>query len=349
MIDRPRQSMGGCLPSAAQPRSPRFCRHNPQSQAAFQGSINISLLCTTILRHWREPFLFNTRQVSMFPRCCCRVLREEPRRRLAQCLPLNHSEAIFSSTLILASGSFSEPATHLMKDGKGLGATLGPNSDLPHRCREGCNFSFTDAWGVVVRHISINVLLNIHDAVFWDVGGDFLRFRKRADPLVSFFFFKKTSIVCWRNRHSSGKSPVAYSIVRMSRPRNKHLLCPAPAKETMASRCSCRSPVGPGALMGANMTCGSDATPVLLRPCSLKTPALYLTPPQATCVASAHSAVVGMSASARAPPDQGCSPVSPTVSRAKSQAFSRAVRPSAAASHVFVKRTRVLLPQETEQ
>ena len=51
-------------------------------------------------------------------------------------------------------------------------------------------------------------------------------------------------------------------------PRNSRLLCLAPAKEMIASRCSCRSPVGPGALMGASLTCGTHAIPVLLRPCS---------------------------------------------------------------------------------
>ena len=51
----------------------------------------------------------------------------------------------FSSTLILASGPMSEPVIHsswrsdLTKNGQGLSA----NSDLPHRSREGCNFSFT--------------------------------------------------------------------------------------------------------------------------------------------------------------------------------------------------------------
>ena len=40
------------------------------------GCVNVSLLCTTILRHWREPFLFNMGHVSMFPRCCCCVLWE---------------------------------------------------------------------------------------------------------------------------------------------------------------------------------------------------------------------------------------------------------------------------------
>ena len=36
----------------------------------------------------REPFLFNKGQVPTFPRCCCRVLWEEPRRSLAHRLPL---------------------------------------------------------------------------------------------------------------------------------------------------------------------------------------------------------------------------------------------------------------------
>ena len=103
-----------------------------------------------------------------------------------------------------------------------------------------------------------------------------------------------------RKRHSYGKSPVSHIIVRMSRPRNKRLW-PAPAKETMTPTCSCRSPVGPKTLMGASLTCGIDATPVLLRPCSLIAPraALYLPPLQSIRAASALSAVVGVSASAR--------------------------------------------------
>ena len=106
---------------------------------------------------------------------------------------------------------------------------------------------------------------------------------KRTDPLVvivgSFSFFKNMSCVLRRNRQSSGKSPIAHLVLRVSRPRNRHLLCPTPATVTTASRCSCRSPVGPGAVMGAKLTYGSDAVPVLLRPCcSLTAPraALYL-------------------------------------------------------------------------
>ena len=80
---------------------------------------------------------------------------------------------------------------------KGLSATVGSNSALPHRCREGCNFSFTerlksprDALPQELAHLDgpnflgIKLLLVIHDAVFWDVGGDFLSFRQRTDPLL---------------------------------------------------------------------------------------------------------------------------------------------------------------------
>ena len=84
-----------------------------------------------------------------------------------------------------------------MKDGENLSAALGTDSDLPHRIREGCNFSFAEP-KVVPRRIfartppfewaelfwRINLLLITQDAVFCDVGGNFLRFRQRADPLV---------------------------------------------------------------------------------------------------------------------------------------------------------------------
>ena len=135
-------------------------------------------------------------------------------------------------------------------------------------------------------------LLVICDTFFRNVCSDFLRFRQRSNPLVVieklrggfFSFFENMSCVLLRNRHSSGKSPIAHFIVRMSSPRNRRLLSPAPAKEMTASRCSCRSPVGPSELMGASLTCGSDAMPVLLRPCSLiaSCAALYLPFPHVT-------------------------------------------------------------------
>ena len=86
--------------------------------------------------------------------------------------------------------------------------------------------------------MGVNVLLVVRDAVFWDVGRDFLRIRQRAHPLVvvgllrgRVFFYLQEHVLS-RKRHSAGKSPVARLIVRMSRPPNKRLLWPAPAKET---------------------------------------------------------------------------------------------------------------------
>ena len=50
--------------------------------------------------------------VPMFPSHRCSVLGKTTGRCFTHCLPLNHSEAVFSSTLILASGSVSDPAAH---------------------------------------------------------------------------------------------------------------------------------------------------------------------------------------------------------------------------------------------
>ena len=104
----------------------------------------------------------------------------------------------------------------------------------------------------------------------------------------SFSFFRNISCV-----HSSGRSPMAHLIVRMSRLRNRRLLWPVPANETVASRCSCRSPVGPGVLFGDILTWGNEAMPVLLRPCSLIALRACLSLHQAIRAASAHSELEG--------------------------------------------------------
>ena len=89
-----------------------------------------------------------------------------------------------------------------MEDGQG--AAWSGHSDLPHRCREGCNFSLTecqqsprDVFLQELSHLNgsnfffgVNLLLIIHDAVFWDVVGDFLRFRQRAISLVVVELFR---------------------------------------------------------------------------------------------------------------------------------------------------------------
>ena len=114
------------------------------------------------------------------------------------------------------------------------------------------------------------------------------------------------SCVLRRNRHSAGRSPIAHLIVRMSSARNRRLLCSAPAKERTASRCSCRSPVGPGALIGASLTCGSDAIPVLLRSCSLIPPRAALYPCNTRSLSALRTG--GVSTEAKAPWDRGCGP-----------------------------------------
>ena len=169
-----------------------------------------------------------------------------------------------------------------MKDGKSLGATFGTHSNLPHQSRQGCNFSLTEGeksprdilpkelpdlngpnflgstsccscvtlssgTSVVISCASVSERIHSSSSNCFEVG--------------SFSVFENMSCVSRRKRHSSGKPPVARLIVRMSSHRNQRLLCPEPAKGTMASNYSCRSPVGPGTLTGANFTCGSDAIP----------------------------------------------------------------------------------------
>ena len=105
----------------------------------------------------------------------------------------------------------------LTKDGHGLGAAWGANSDLPHRSHQGCNFSLTehqksprDLFPQELSNLNgpnfcgVDLLLLIRDDVFQDLSGDFFRFRQRTDPLVViellrgrvFLFLPKTSTVC---------------------------------------------------------------------------------------------------------------------------------------------------------
>ena len=85
----------------------------------------------------------------MIPSRRCSVLEKKTGRCCARCSPFDHSEAIlvvdFDSCKRFcqrARSPFVED--ELMKGGKGFSATLGSNSALPHRRREGCNFSFAE-------------------------------------------------------------------------------------------------------------------------------------------------------------------------------------------------------------
>ena len=68
---------------------------------------------------------------------------------------------------------------------KGLNATWSTHSDLPHRSRQGCNFSLTECQESPQDVFSAReLLLLMRDAVFWGVSSDFLRFRQSTDPLA---------------------------------------------------------------------------------------------------------------------------------------------------------------------
>ena len=168
---------------------------------------------------------------------------------LPRALPSTQSfQSNFSRRLCLSSTrrtgageKWQEPRRHLT------------NSDLPHRCREGCNFSFAErqksSREVFSQELSrlsgpnffgINLLLILHDAVFWDVRGKF-----PALPSTSGSTGRQRTVSSFLQKHQlrvEQQSALFWqvsrpcSIVRMSSPR---LLWRVPAKETMASRCSC--------------------------------------------------------------------------------------------------------------
>ena len=70
--------------------------------------------------------------------------------------------------------------------------------------------------------------------------------------------------------------------------------------------------------MGASLTCGSDANPALLRPCSLIAlrAALYLPPLPGNTRCLVTFSIGGMSSEARASRNQVCGPFLSTVCRA---------------------------------
>ena len=129
----------------------------------------------------------------------------------------------------------------------------------------------------------VDSLLVMHGTVFPEMSCFF----QRSDPLIVIELLPFQEHELRVEEESTFFWKIVQLIVRISRPRNRRHLCPAPAKEMMVSRCSSSSPVGHGALMSVILTCGSDSIPVLLRA------ALYFPPLQATRAASATSALVG--------------------------------------------------------
>ena len=102
--------------------------------------------------------------------------------------------------------------------------------------------------------------------------------------------------------------------MRMSRPRKQTPSVPSTSKGDDCVQMFLPLTCGAGRTrMGASLTCGSDATPVLLRPCSLIAlrAALYLPPLHATRAASPLSALVGRVPKPTLLGIKGCGPILP--------------------------------------
>ena len=140
-----------------------------------------------------------------------------------------------------------------MKDGQGLSATLGTNSDLPHRCREGCNFSVTECSKVAARRISARTVPPGWAELSWGqrladhtmtlssgtVSRDFLRFRQRAYPLVIVELLRSRVLLLLQEHQlrieqeaallrQVARRPLDCQNVKL--PRSRRLLCPAPSE-----------------------------------------------------------------------------------------------------------------------
>ena len=152
-------------------------------------------------------------------------------------------------------------------------ASSPPWEPTPHCCCEGRDFSLTERKESAGDIFSQKLFPSEWDGPFWlhfDRAWCALlgclqrspallreiestRHRQNIFVVGSLSFFRNTSCVLGKNRHSSGRSPVAHVTVRMSRILESRLFRPGPAKAMTACRCSCLSPVCPRALMGANV------------------------------------------------------------------------------------------------
>ena len=192
-----------------------------------------------------------------------------------------------------------------------------------------CNFSLTacqesprDVFPQELSHMNgpnflgVNFLLVTRDGVFWNVSGDFLRFRQRANPLVIvellrgrvFVFLEKQQL------RIEQEATLFWQVSRgpLDCEKRQDPGTSASSGQTVASRCSRRSPAGPGELNGDSLTWGSEA---ILAPSSRSAPVCIALPPGK----SGHLGAVrtgGMSSDARTPRDEGCSPVPAAVRRA---------------------------------
>ena len=128
----------------------------------------------------------------------------------------------------------------------------------PHHSRQAGILSFgwhAPSWGpplqqllqFLVQHVLTSVSgTSTGDSSASDIKRIHSSFSKTFVISCSFF----TNITCVsRKWQCSVRSPVAHRTVSVPSALDVRLLCLAPAKATLASRCSSRSPVGPGALL----------------------------------------------------------------------------------------------------
>ena len=97
--------------------------------------------------------------------------------------------------------------------------------------------------------LAVDLLLLVRDTVFWDVSGDFLRFRQRTDPLVE--LLRGRILLFLQKDQLCGEQEAALFRQVSCRPLDcENVELP----KWVSSGRSCHSPVGPGALMGDSLT-----------------------------------------------------------------------------------------------
>ena len=192
---------------------------------------------------------------------CCRVFGEKGACRVSHSAPLNHSKTFcsvnFDSVLVTC------PEIPVVHSSKMSWWTIARASVLPWEPTPSCRiasvkarFVLHRALAVAWRHVRRNIWMG---RTFWGP----LQFGRAWCALLGCLRWLSalpSEIESTRHRRTVVMGSTKLRIeqehltVRMSRMPKSRLRWPAPAKAMMASSCSCRSPVGPGALVGASLT-----------------------------------------------------------------------------------------------
>ena len=150
-----------------------------------------------------------------------------------------------------------------------------PSARSPHRYKNPPKFlpsqwdelfcGSTHSWSYVTLSSGMSAVIScasVHDRIHSSSSNNFVA--------GSLLLLQEMSCVLWRNRHSSGRSPIA------------HLICESVESSKLTPSLPCAregddcTQLFLSLTCRASLTCGSDAIPVLLRPCSLVAPCLAL-------------------------------------------------------------------------